>query len=181
MRYLLLILLLLTACNNVERVVNDKQAMTQEVNMSCVREKEFVVRGNSMIPLFKPGDEITALMNYSKCNALKKGNTVLFTYSGNEAPVIKTIKAVVGDSFKLKQNGSYWTIQVNNKTLTNSEGEKYRLTGKKQKMLSLYAKDYPIIPNDTLLLLGENPSGTKDSTAFGLVSEKNIIGKVLTK
>jgi type IV secretory pathway protease TraF len=45
-------------------------------------------------------------------------------------------------------------------------------------MLSLYEKDYKgIIPQNTYLILGDQPSGSVDSSVFGLVDKSDILGK----
>jgi type IV secretory pathway protease TraF len=50
------------------------------------------------------------------------------------------------------------------------------------RVLSLYEKDYKgIIPEDAYLILGNLPQGSLDSSHFGLVGKKDILGKVRVK
>jgi hypothetical protein len=50
------------------------------------------------------------------------------------------------------------------------------------RLLSLYEKDYKgIIPEDAYLILGNLPQGSLDSSHFGLVGKKDILGKVSVK
>jgi hypothetical protein len=47
-------------------------------------------------------------------------------------------------------------------------------------MLHLYEVDYSgIIPEGANLLLGNSPSGTTDSTRFGLVDKGDFAGKIV--
>jgi|GEM_PF-6965019 len=47
-------------------------------------------------------------------------------------------------------------------------------------MLGLYIRDYDgAIPPNTFLVLGENASGTDDSSRYGLVDISDIVGKVV--
>lgn len=46
-------------------------------------------------------------------------------------------------------------------------------------MLELYARSYPVIPQDAYMILGNQIEGTLDSSRFGLVAKQDIVGKVL--
>lgn len=50
----------------------------------------------------------------------------------------------------------------------------------KDKLLQLYENSFKgIIPENTYIILGNQPEGTLDSTRFGLVDKSGIIGKVV--
>jgi len=151
---------------------------TPEVESRCstVRSEIKTVQGVSMVPLFRPEDEIEVLWDEEGCLPLEKGDVVLYDYAGNENPVLKKIRGVAGDKLSLKEAGEdAWHILINDRVLKNSENISYVLSGKKYKMLSLYEEG---ISEDTFLLLGNKPHGTTDSTRFGLIHRKNILGKV---
>jgi len=142
-----------------------------------------IVRGNSLAPLIKEGQEIKAFFGYYKCNEVKRGDVVLYSYAGNEVPLIKIVKGIPGDSFKLKEveevEQDKWQILINGEVLKNSEGIPYVVSGKRYEMLSIYERSYKSkIPEDAYLLLGDLPSGTTDSTRFGLIGKQDIPGKV---
>jgi len=140
-----------------------------------------IVRGNSLTPFIKEGQEIKAFFGYYKCNEIQKDDVVLYSYAGNDAPLIKIVKGAPGDSFKLKEVGQgQWQILINGEVLKNSEGESYLISGSRYKMLSLYEDDYRNgIPPNTYLILGNEISGSLDSTRFGLVDKSDFLGKVV--
>lgn len=45
-------------------------------------------------------------------------------------------------------------------------------------MLAQYAKEYPTLPDGALLLMGNLPSGSYDSSEFGLADVSDVIGIV---
>jgi len=46
-------------------------------------------------------------------------------------------------------------------------------------MLKLYVKSYPVLPDNTYLILGNKVSGSSDSTRFGLIDKSDIVGKIM--
>src|SRR3989344_2584304 len=146
-----------------------------------ILEQTRAVQGTSMEPFIPGGSDIAILENYYTCNPIQRNDVVAYMYGGNKNPIIKFVKGMPGDSFSLEYIGDdSWHIMVGGKPAVNSENVPYTLPLHKTKMLSLYIKDYNgVIPEDAYLLLGDNPAGTQDSTAFGLVGGKDIIGKVL--
>ena len=45
-------------------------------------------------------------------------------------------------------------------------------------MLALYVRDYHgVIPDGTMLVMGEAPTGTLDSSHFGLVEVKAVVAR----
>ncbi len=150
-------------------------------NEECLVEKEErIVKGNSLFPLFLDGETVKILFNYYECNEVERDDVVLYYYAGSSVPLIKIARGVGGDSFELvEKSESKWHILINGKVLKNSKNDAYLISKKGYEMLSLYEKDFEKeIPGEALLLLGDNPSGTLDSTRFGFVSEKNISAKV---
>ncbi len=140
-----------------------------------------IVRGTSLSPLIRPGEEVKIFRGYYRDHPVQRGDIVLVNYSGNENPLIKIVKGLPQDSFALQKgdNRAGWHILINNKILKNSENKDYVNYGKRHKMLSLYIKDFNgVIPENTYLVLGNIPAGTLDSTRFGLIDGKQIIARV---
>lgn len=146
-----------------------------------VQEKKELVHGSSLDPVLRDGQEVNILSGYYACNEVKRGDVVLYAYAGNENPVVKIVKGIPGDTFALQEAGDdTWHIMVQEKTLANSQGTPYLINASGHKLLSLYINDYQgVIPPNAYLLLGNIPSGSLDSTVFGLVSKENLEGKVL--
>jgi len=144
-----------------------------------IKTQEMTVRGSSLDPLIKPEQTIKALFGYYDCYEVKRGDIVLFDYAGNKNPVIKIVNGISGDKFELRKSDGGWNIIVNNEIIRNSEDKLYLISGNAYKMLSLYERDYKgVIPENAYLLLGNNTSGSVDSTTFGLIDKSGIIAKV---
>ena len=154
----------------------------QESQLCPIQIKTEIVHGSSMEPLIERGKEIKALFGYYDCHSIKRNDIVLVNYSGNENFLIKIVKAVPGDEFHLQKAENGWCIVINGKILKNSEGVPYLLSKRRKKMLSLYENDYQgIIPEGAYLVLGNIPSGSVDSTKFGLIGKSAIIAEVKFK
>jgi len=157
---------------------NNKGEKVLEVESCPVSGKEVVVDGTSMSPFINPGDMVKAIYGYYSCHEILRNDVVLYDYAGNKNLLIKFVKAIPGDKWELKKVKDEYEIIVNGVSLFNYEGIPYSLTESSVKMLGLYIKDYPTIPDNTYLLLGDKTSGSMDSTRFGLVNKKEIVAKV---
>ena len=147
---------------------------------ACATMEAHVVRGASMEPLVHDGASVTIARGYYACHDVGRGDVVLYQYAGNADPLLKQVRAIPGDHWHLQENGDgSVAIVVNNETLRTAAGGEYRVSGKAAQMLRLYATDYPIIPAGAYLLLGEVPSGSVDSTRFGLVDKSALIGRLI--
>ena len=145
----------------------------QSYDLSCITSfSAYEVRGASLAGVIRPGSCVVVLEGYYGCNPVKKGDIAAYRYGGDTNLIIKVVKGVPGDAFAL--NGS--NILINGKTATNSDGKPYVFSN--VRMLSLYAKDYPVIPKNTYLILGNMAGGSLDSSRFGLVDKSDIIGMV---
>ena len=149
-----------------------------KINDCPVITKEVTVDGTSMFPFINSGDKVTAIYDYYNCHDVLRNDVVLYDYSGNKNLLIKFVKAVPGDTWSLKKVNNEYEIVVNGISLLNHENIPYSLTENSIKMIELYIKDYPVIPENTYLLLGDKTSGSMDSTKFGLVNKKQIMAKV---
>jgi signal peptidase I len=164
---------------------NKKAITTQSIEKSqnCpIKIEEKIVRGNSLEPLIKDGETIEVLFGYYDCNPIQRNDIVIYFYAGNKNPIIKIVKGIPGDKFSLKKTNNGWYILINGEILKNSENQPYILNEQGYRLLSLYEKDYKgIIPEDTYLILGNLPQGSLDSSHFGFVGKKDILGKVRIK
>ncbi len=151
-------------------LVLSQQAFAADSN--CAKNLETViVNGTSMIPLLKDKEEVELDKNYYSCNSIKRGDIVVFEIPGRQNRIIKRVHAIPGDKFEYKKN----KIIINGKIAKNSAGEEYNVDSK---MLLLYSKDYPILPQDSFLVLGDQPRGTFDASRMGFIDRKQIIGNV---
>lgn len=163
------------------KIYLSKNVLQEDKNQICSYQLEKrIVRGSSLEPLIRNGQEVKVFFNYYKCNEIRRNDIVLYSYAGNNAPLIKIVKGIPGDSFKLVKAGeNQWYILINGEVLKNSQRIPYLISGEKYQLLSIYEKNYQgIIPENAYLLLGNSPSGSTDSTSFGLVSQQDILAKV---
>lgn len=151
-----------------------------EYNIGCITNiSKNIVMGDSLNGVLYHGDCVILYENYYSCNNIKKGDIVAYSFSGNDNPIIKIIKGIPGDNFKINLTKDGWKILINFKVLKNSNNKSYKFNNNDVKMLKLYANDYPIIPENTYLIMGNKEFGTLDSSRFGLVSKDDILGKVV--
>ena len=137
-----------------------------------------IVRGDSLAPFLLAGQEVKICRGYYRSHPVERNDVVLVDYAGNENDLIKIVKGVAGDRLALQEEdvSRGWNILINGKVLSNSEGRDYVITGKRYKMISLYAG---VIPENVYLILGNVPSGSLDSTRFGLIDERQIVAMVM--
>lgn len=154
---------------------------SEKIDLTCVSEQtDEIVRGQSLSGVIEEGQTVKLLRNFYNCNPVQRGDIIAYNLSGRTEPIIKIVKGLPGDEFKLEQNqrGGY-NIIINNKILTVSTGAPYELPVGRQQMLELYIHDYNgVIPPDAYLIFGNLSSGSLDSTRFGLVGKEGIAGKI---
>lgn len=153
-------------------------AAAVESGQSSAEGAEAVVRGNSMTPLLKDGEKVKIDYGYYKTHEIRRGDIVICRFAFRHNPVIKTIRAVPGDRFGLEKVKGGTRLLVNGSVVKNSAGVPYRFSGRQERMLSLYERDYHgVVPPNAYLLLGDFPEGSLDSSRIGLVGRDAIIGK----
>jgi len=148
---------------------------------SCpVSLEEKTVRGSSMAPLFLPGETIHVVRGWYVCHVPEHGDVILARYAGDDAPILKRVRGIPGDTFAVhlleSGEGELW---VNRERLANSRGASYHVSSARAALWQSYEKQFHgIIPSDSFLLLGEVETGSLDSSRFGFALRKDILGKV---
>jgi len=145
----------------------------------CLNQK-YAVQGNSLKPLINPNQNIEIIRGYYDIHDVKRGDIVAYKHIAYKEPIIKIVKALPGDRFKLKKNSQgRVSILINDNICLNSENKSYSMNPNKIKMLALHEKQYDgLIPEDVYLVLGNAARGSFDSSEFGLIPKRDIIGKV---
>ena len=143
-------------------------------------EAIYTVRGTSLTPLVRPNQEIRLIHGFYDQNPVQREDIIAYAPGHADVPIIKIVKAVEGDTWEVKKESAsdFCTVHVNGHVLKNSQEHEYRFPLERLSMLDLYAKHYPVIPKDTYFILGDRITGTLDSTRFGLIHKRDIIGKV---
>lgn len=139
--------------------------------------RSVVVQGSSMSPRIRDGETIAVVSGGAHCaEPITRGEVVVLMTNSNKLPLIKALRGMPGDLLAVKDG----KIMINGLAAMNTEGVVYRLPKARAAMIELYAHDYKgAIPPDTFLVMGENPAGSSDSSAFGLVAREHIIGKII--
>ncbi|MBS2027395.1 MAG: signal peptidase I [Deltaproteobacteria bacterium] len=134
------------------------------------------VRGGSMEGIVEPGQRVQILRGYFRDHPVQRGDLVAY---GEPQPIVKEVRAVPGDSFEVRSIDGAQRLFVNAELVRTSNGTPYALDAHAARMLGLYAHDYQgKVPADAFLLLGNLPGGSFDSTHFGLVARRDLVGKV---
>ncbi len=139
-----------------------------------------VIEGASLSGVIESGQRITVAEGYYGCRPVERGDIVVYFDPGLRQKIAKIVKAVEGDVFALALAEGGAKIMINNEAARTSDGIVYRLSDASYRLLSLYERDYGgVMPTGSVLLLGNLAVGTRDSSAFGLVSQSDLVGKVI--
>jgi signal peptidase I len=147
-----------------------------------VQVRKVTVSGTSLSGFIAPGSAVTVLAGYYACRDPKPGDVVIYLYGGPAAndPLIKIVKGIQGDAVSFQKAGGAWNILVNGAPLVTTAGIPYAITGQVFETFSRYVNDVKgIIPPDEYLILGNLPAGSIDSTRFGFVEKRDLVGKVI--
>ncbi|MFZ1735883.1 MAG: signal peptidase I [Candidatus Moraniibacteriota bacterium] len=151
------------------------------LNNTCPHSLETrIVRGVSMEPLFLPGDTIKVSFGWYACHIPERDDSVLASFLGNESPILKRIRGIPDDAFgvSILPDGE-GIFLVNNETLKNSLGVPYHLPPVRAELWKSYQEQFHgIVPPNSFLIFGEVATGSLDSSQFGFVARKNLLGKV---
>ncbi len=145
--------------------------LTWAISERDIQEKTVTVRGSSMSPLIQNEKEIVNQLGYYSFRPIRRGDVVTFKSGARTNLLIKRVYAIPGDRFEVR--GKF--LFLNGSPLTNSEGTPFTVP---TQMLQLYARDYPQLPPQTYLVLGDQPLGSIDASRFGLIHKKDIVGRI---
>ena len=148
--------------------------------------KSYTVSGLSMYPTFNNKDKVIVSKISKSLNHLDSGDVIVF-HENKKNDFIKRLIGKPGDQIEYKNDKLYINKHYNKETyLTynkkmNDSGDNLTenfnvsdIKGSKNKMT---------IPKDKYLVLGDNRANSIDSRSseVGLVSEKQIVGKVILR
>ena len=178
-KYIILILVLLTGCSHT--IEQNTQNNTFEINSqqfyntTCIIYREMEVRGNSMEPMFKNGDNLTLMQGYYDCNPVLRGDIIAFNDTSRDTPIIKRVMVFDNDSIEFVQYDNYSSLMmVNGLALANSQDKPYKFSERQKSKMLVFIKNDSLIAN-SYLIFGDN--GGKDSRSFGAVGKNGFIGK----
>lgn len=151
-------------------LISGSGMLLNDQGKSCSTRETVEVNGDSMEPLLENGEKATLLKGYYDCHNASKDDIVVYDWSGQDQPLVKIVKADQDD--KITFDGC--NVLVNGEKITNTEGRPYCLDRSRRDRLK---KDINYNVPD-VMLLGNEISGSLDSSLFGLVHEENLVGKV---
>jgi hypothetical protein len=145
-----------------------------------VREKTSVVKEPGMAGLIPDGAKVRFLYGWYNCHAPEKGDLVLYRFSEKMDPIVRVVRAVEGDHFKLSpdSNGHAWNLLINGKAVMAGD-KPYFFGAASPPTLSLYVKSHNgILQPGEVILLSSVPPGSLDSGVLGLRQIRDVMAKV---
>lgn len=137
-----------------------------------------------MSGILEKGQSYEVLQNYYSCNPIKKDDLVWYRISPPIEPVVKIVKAVPGDSFKLtrsEEDKEKWFIDVNGSPV-KTMGEKYFFISKIVPPLKTYEISRKgKLREKEFILLSNVPPGLSDSSNLGLIQRAKLEGRVIVQ
>lgn len=124
------------------------------------------VHGTSMEPLIKNNDSVLVCKFIYHIRKPKAGEIVIYKHKGNL--VVKRCVATEFTPLEFSQDSGY-TLDVAGRKIPLTEYQFHKLNGVQQ------------VPENTVLLIGDNVSNSVDSRDYGFVSANEILGKVLSR
>ena len=130
-------------------------------------ETVFRVNGTSMQPTLKPGDLIQVDEGYFDNHLLVRGGLVAIQFKTQATPLIKRVVAVAGD-----------LVQIVDEEMVVA-GKRYQMPKRGGEILAIQLSRYEWqVPPNHFIALGDNPRVSFDSTGFGLLSRKQVMGRI---
>lgn len=129
-------------------------------------QKIYTVSGNSMEPAVYAGDRVIV---DQPGNPLQRGDLVAIFFNNRERPILKRVVAVAGDRVELK----------NGKVAVNDQDSDFA-AGPGTSVLVIQLERYNgVIPQNMLLVLGDNSGESVDSRQLGLIAISQVGGRVV--
>jgi signal peptidase I len=129
------------------------------------------IPSSSMLPTLVPNDHIYVSASGYNSETIQRNDVLVFFYpDGSRTPYIKRLIALAGDRVRIEN----FIVYVNGKPLP----QLYINTTRLRKSSSRYMPEIQI-PKGHLFLLGDNRDNSWDSRFFGVLPEKNVIGKAV--
>lgn len=127
------------------------------------------VVGNSMYPTLDNQEVLVLNKAAYRFSDVKRGDIISLSYADTKY-LIKRVVGLPGDTIEFKDNILYINGEVYDETYLNDDV----ITDD----FSLQDIGYDVIPEDMYLVLGDNRQNSMDGRDIGLISKKDIIGKI---
>ena len=128
--------------------------------------------GSSMSPTYESREVVILNKLHYRLFSIKRFDIISFEYDSTKY-LIKRVIGLPGDTIEYKDNVLY----VNGEEIE----EEYLSKDINTENFSLASLGYDKIPEDMYLVLGDNREDSLDSREIGLITKKDILGKVSLK
>ena len=136
--------------------------------MALCSGSTFTVTGDSMRPTLEPGDTVEVLDGYYEKHAVARDDVVAIRLATRRIPLVKRAVAVAGERAAVRAG----RLHVGKKS--------YPLPRQASRVLAKQLARYNhTVPRGHLIALGDNPKASLDSAALGLISDRQLLGKVV--
>lgn len=139
---------------------------------------QYILRGVSMEPSLKDGEQVYIDQDYYKTHNLSRGDIIAFKLKTQEKPFVKRVIALPGDKVEFGEDGN---IYLNGKKLEEPYlPDNYHFDPSKIRVLLIpLSQTNNTVPEGTFLALGDNRRNSFDSGSYGFVPVEYVIGKII--
>lgn len=131
------------------------------------------IQGQSMSPRLESGQ--SQLINL-KVDKVHRNDIVVFRVPQYPRQLIKRIVGVPGDQIRIERVDGTWSVVINGQPVRRSTGGVIDYGFRVKSLKRMVGLKGGIIPDDYFFVVGDLPSATTDSSAFGFVAKDQIIG-----
>jgi signal peptidase I len=136
------------------------------------------IAGKSMAGWMNPGKRYLAELGPSHCMRVDLETPVLFRNNKNQL-LVKAVKALPGDHILLARTENHFEMIVNGRPIRTTKGQLLRLSPPRAEVIKKEISNFmDYIPEGKLLVMGNHVGGTYDSSRFGLLPKKAVLGIV---
>lgn len=145
------------------------------------KNTEFAIQDPYLRGIVEQGSKVTVSLNWYECNKPERGDLVLYRFSQHEDPVVRRVVGLPGDEFELRPIAKQgWELLIKRTPVTGVSKPYYFGVDTTPPPLALAAKARNgILSDKEVILFSSFGPGDRDSGTFGVISTKDVVGKVI--
>lgn len=135
-----------------------------------------------MVGIIELGSDLYWISGYYDSHPLQNGDLVYYRYETGQTPVVRVVRGIPGDRFEVVKSETEpgWKVKVNDSFLKIGKEDLIFGSPAFVPPLGLAAKSHGNrIGEGEAILMTNSRSGRFDSTLMGLVSTRDIVGKIV--
>lgn len=160
---------------------NLKQQLENDGELACVTgHLDKVVKDEFMLDLIPQGSSPQVLLDYYRCNPVKRDDLVYFRFSAPVSPAIRKVYGLPGDQFTVEagEQPKTFTLKINGKAVSTSAGKLTFQSASTPPLKSFEIARQGILGPNEFIILGEKQPAPNDSISLGAVKLNSFEGKV---